>query len=84
MLMVLGIYICYQRPSAQEASQVCDVVGEVLCLNISWPGLGVGAGDRCLESAKSSTILTLEVSVSDQFRVQYASGWNKVLILLSD
>lgn len=43
-----------------------------------------GAGDRCLASAKFLTTLTLEVSVSDQFRVHCVLEWNKVLILLSD
>lgn len=74
MLMTLGIYICYRRPSVQEASQVCDVVGKTPCLSISWPGAGVAAGDRCLESAKSLTPLMLEVLVSDQIRVYYVSG----------
>lgn len=63
---------------------MCDVVGKVLCLSISWPGVGEGAGDRCLQSAKSSAILTLGVLASDQFRVHYVSGWNTGLILLSD
>lgn len=83
MLMALGIYICYQRQSVQEASQVCDAV--VPCLSISWPGAGVGAGGGCLESAKFLTLLTLQVLVSDQLRVHYVLGWNKVLtLLLSD
>lgn len=83
MLTALGIYICYQRQSVQKASQVCDVVGKAPCLSINWPGVGVVAGDRCLESAKSLTPLMLEVLVSEQFRVYYVSGWNKALILSS-
>lgn len=84
MLMALGLYICYQRQSVQEASRACDVAGKVLCLSISWPGVGVGAGDRCLASVKFLTTLLLEASVSDQFRVHCVLEWNKVLILLSD
>lgn len=84
MLMALGLYICYQRQSVQEASRACDVAGKVLCLSISWPGVGVGAGDRCLVSIKFLTTLPLEASVSDQFRVHCVLEWNKVLILLSD
>lgn len=65
MLMALGIYICYRRQRVQETAQVCDVVGQAPCLSVSWPGVGVVAGDRCLESAKSLTPLMLEVLVSD-------------------
>lgn len=74
MLMTLGIYICYQRQSVQEASQVCDVVGKAPGLSISWPGAGVASGDRSLESATSLTPLMLEVLVLDQIRVYYVSG----------
>lgn len=89
MLMALGIYICYRRQRVQETSQVCDVVGKAPCLSISWPGVGVVAGGRCLESAKAPTPLMLDVLVSDQFsllcfRVECGSATLILLISLID